>query len=145
MINRYGCHFCCMLRIAELTTKKEIKDNDVIELAKKAKKIKGWDGNPAASDSLYLNDPAAVCNLALEHLKTKRKIEQVGKLENNEMHRWGEFAYTRGREWDFSVFDWQTENGGKHFTLCDYDPNPKVKLGLANKLIFYKIKSEGKK
>ena len=139
-IARYGCYFCCMLRIAELMTKKELTEDEVIALAEKARQTKSWDGeNPVMGENCYLYDPATVTNIALEHLGARRKLEQVAIMRDNEVHRWGEFAFTKGTEWDFTVFDWATKNGS-HFTLMDYDPDPKCERGLGRKLVFYKIR-----
>lgn len=135
-IRRYGCYFCVMCRFAEIVAGKELSDEAVEKIYRKAQETKGGNRKPAMDENCLLDDPQVIVNLALDELGQSRRIFQVGVETDGRRTFWA--WYRPNAAVDFVAEEWKTENGS-HFITEGYNPDPTIRLLRLKKKVFYKI------
>lgn len=133
-IARYGCYFCVMLFFVEQVTKYEFSDSEVQLIFDKSKVTNGYGGKKALGDNCYMNDPAKIANIALELIKSDKKIYQIGKEESGRKSFWGGI----GSKYDFIAQCWETPYGN-HWITTGYNPDESIPLLNKMRNIFYKV------
>ena len=133
-IQRYGCYFCCLCEIAERMAQKKLTDAQVSEVFKSGKTTDGINGEPMIGENCFLSDPAGVANTALSLLGSAKRLAQIGQKRSDEPPEyWGGLGSYADR-----VVECHKTDFGLHFTLADYNPDPRIPLKGKEREIYYK-------
>lgn len=123
-IQKYGCYFFCLLRMAEIESGKELTREQIIEIYHDGRKqeFNDWQGVKRTwiEDKCSIANPDAICLRALMLLGSKKKIRQVGSLTNGRPTFWPWANRSPWNDPEYVALKFQTRGEiGHHYALAD--------------------------
>lgn len=141
LFHRWSCLEFSLLRCAEVAATKDLSDDDVLTIHKRAQVTVSWNGtDPVIGENCFVTDPDAVLKFAAEQLQSNRLLVQVGNKDlTTGVESWWNLQENRDQTVDFTLIQGETPYGtpeapGLHFRAGDgqgneiYTPDPSVQF-----------------